>query len=234
MTSRSAPTTTNVMPTARSVSRRRPLARYTAMAKSATMAIASQTESLPDQLHGGLHRPQLIRLHDHDPAGVRAEPFLDVLLGQADAVGQLLDDRRQVEHDLTLTRLQEPALVVDDADEGFVGAAVRLFPERLYGRAAEQVVGRTCRELPQAAGDRGRQRLHLWRKAGLEARRQRRRSRTAGRRDRARESHGSRRLRAAASLSPPTCRYPAPAVSPRPSAPTRGRSRPRARLAPRR
>ena len=62
---------------------------------------------LADQLHGRLHRPQLIRLHDHDAAGVRAEPFLDLLLGQADAVGQLLDDRLQVEHHLALAGLQE-------------------------------------------------------------------------------------------------------------------------------
>ena len=123
---------------------------------------------LADQLDGRLHRPQLIRLHDHDAAGVRPEALFDLRLGQADAVGQLLDDRRQVEHDVALSRLEELALVVDDADEGLVRPAVRLLPERLHGRAAEQVVGRAYRELAQAAGDRGRERLDLWRKTGLE------------------------------------------------------------------
>ena len=46
--------------------------------------------------------------------------------------------------------------------------AVRLLPERLHGGAAEQGVGRTDGELPQATGDRRRERLHLRRKRRLE------------------------------------------------------------------
>ena len=59
---------------------------------------------LADELDGGLRRPELIRLHDHDAAGVGAETLLDLGLGQADAVGQLLDERLEVEHDVPLAR----------------------------------------------------------------------------------------------------------------------------------
>ena len=75
---------------------------------------------LADELDGGLHRSQLVRLHDHDATRVRTETLRDLLLGQADAVGQLLDERLQVEHDLFLSHLQDLAFVVHDAEEGLV------------------------------------------------------------------------------------------------------------------
>ena len=62
---------------------------------------------LADELDGRLRRTQLVRLHDHDAARVGAEPFLDLLFGQTDAVGQLLDERLQVEHDLAFGGLEE-------------------------------------------------------------------------------------------------------------------------------
>ena len=121
---------------------------------------------------------------------------------------------------------EELALVVDDTDEGLVRPAVRLLPERLHGRAAEQ----SCRpRVPRARAGRRRSGPRAASPLAEDvpgARRRRRRSRTAGRRGRARERRGSRRPRAAASSSPPTCRSPAPAASPRPSARTRGRSAP--------
>ena len=141
MTSSSAPTTTNVMPTARSVSRRRPSREVDGDGEEHEDGDREPDGQLADELDGGLHRPQLVRLHDHDAAGVRTETLLDLLLGQADAVGQLLDERLQVEHDLSLAGLEELTLVVDDADEGLVRPAVRLLPERLHPRAAEEVVG---------------------------------------------------------------------------------------------
>ena len=107
MTSSSPPTTTNVMPTVRSVSRRRPFGEVHGDGEEHEDGDREEDRQLADELDGRLHRPQLIRLHDHDAAGVRAETLLDLLLGQADAVGQLLDERLQVEHDLSLARLQE-------------------------------------------------------------------------------------------------------------------------------
>ena len=168
MTSSSPPTTTNVMPTARSVSRRRPFGEVDGDGEEHEDGDREPDGQLADELDDRLHRPQLIRLHDHDAAGVRTETLLDLLVGQADAVGQLLDERLQVEHDLALGGLEELALVVDDADERLVRPAVRLLPERLDARAAEEVVGRAYGELAQAAGDRRRERLHGRRQRLLE------------------------------------------------------------------
>ncbi len=98
---------TNVMPTLRRVSRRRPFARIDGEGEEHEDRDRKEDRQLANQLDSRLHRPQLIRLHDHDAAGLRAETLLDLLVGQADAVGQLLDDRRQVEHDLALPSREE-------------------------------------------------------------------------------------------------------------------------------
>ncbi len=80
---------------------------------------------------------------------------------QADAVGQLVDERRQVEHDVPLGGLHELTFVVDDTDERLVRPAVRLLPERLDARAAQEAVGCTYRQLAKGAADRRRERLQL-------------------------------------------------------------------------
>ena len=201
------------MPTARSVSRRLPAGEVDGDGKQHEDHDREPDGQLADELDGRLDRPQLIRLHDHDAAGVRAETLLDLCLGQAYAVRQLLDERLQVEHNLTLCGLEELTLVVDDADEGLVRPPVRLLPQRLDGRAAEEIVGRAHGELAQATCDRRCERLHSRRQATPGARPPRRRSGTAGRRGRARERRGCRRPRAAGSSLPPIGRSRAPVAS---------------------
>ena len=87
---------TNVMPTART-SPPPPFGEIHGHGEQHEHGDRQPDRELADELDGRLGSPELIRLHDHDAAGVGTETLLDLLLGQADTVGQLLDERLDVE-----------------------------------------------------------------------------------------------------------------------------------------
>ena len=76
---------------------------------------------------------ELVRVHDHDLAGVGPEPLLETP-AEADLVAELLDQRPEVEHDVAVRRRQAVRMAVDDGDQLLVSPAVRLLPEGLDAR----------------------------------------------------------------------------------------------------
>ena len=83
--------------------------------------------------------------------------LLDCLLGlllEADPVGELEDDRAQVEDDLSVLRRDLLVLALEDRDQLGVGDAVGVRPERLHSRRLERLLGGPRGEFADAGGER--------------------------------------------------------------------------------